>query len=182
MSKSSIKKIPIGNIKPYWRNPRNNKDAVQKVADSIERYGYNSFITVDKNNTIITGHTRHKALKQLNYTDVEVIVLDLDEQKAKEFRIVDNKTSEWAEWDENLITELREIVEIDFMDEFFEEDLTFVIDESTGADAFKPIDQKQVDKTKSKLENQFQDTTSQYENSVHSVICPNCGEEFDVRR
>lgn len=182
MSKSSIKKLPIGNIKPYWRNPRDNKEAVAKVAESIERYGYNSYITVDTNNVIVTGHTRHKALRQLNYTEVEVIVLDLDEQKIKEFRIIDNKTSEIAEWNDDLIPELREIVEIDFVDDFFEEDLSFLLDESTGSESFKDISEEAVKKKTDELTSKFESPKDLYAKQVEEIICPACGEEFEVKR
>lgn len=182
MSKSSIKKLPIGNIKPYWRNPRDNKEAVAKVAQSIERYGYNSYITVDKNNVIVTGHTRHKALKQLNYTEVEVMVLDLDEQKIKEFRIIDNKTSEIAEWNDDLIPELREIVEIDFVDDFFDEDLSFVLDESTGSESYNPVTDENVEKKSKELTDKFVDPKQLYGKQFEEVICPACGEEFEVKR
>ena len=107
--KPKIEKIDINDIQPYWRNPRENREAVAKVKKSIAEYGYNSFITIDKNNVIITGHTRHKALKELGKTKVNVIRLDLNDKKAKEYRIIDNKTSEYANWTDDLLLELREI-------------------------------------------------------------------------
>jgi ParB-like chromosome segregation protein Spo0J len=182
MKKLSTKTIPIGNIKPYWRNPRDNKEAVKKVAESISRYGYNNLIAVDKNNVIITGHTRHKALKQLNYSEVEVAVLDLDEQKAKEYRIIDNKSSEIAEWNDDLIPELREIVEIDFVDEFFDEDLSFLLDESTGSESFTDITEDVVKKKEKELNNKYSDNETEYKKQIFEAICPECGAEFDVRR
>lgn len=180
--KLKTKTLAIGNIKPYWRNPRDNREAVKQVASSIERYGYNNLIAVDKNDVIITGHTRHKALKQLGYSEVEVAVLELDEQKAKEYRIIDNKSSEIAEWTDDLIPELREIVEIDFVDEFFEEDLSFLLDESTGTESFVPVTEEKVEKKTEQLESRFNDGGKSYSESVHQTICPACGEEFDVRR
>ena len=94
-----IEKININDIKPYWRNPRKNAEAVEAIKNSIQRYGYNSPILIDKDNVIIAGHTRFLALRDMEKKEVEVIRLDLDEEKAKEFRIVDNKSNELSLWD-----------------------------------------------------------------------------------
>lgn len=117
-----IEKRSIDLIKPYWRNPRKNDDrAVEAVKESIKRYGYTQPIVVDKNNIIIAGHTRYKALRQLGYKSVAVVVSDLDEEKAKQYRIADNKTAEMSEWDEDLLLfELREIEELEDMTAFFD--------------------------------------------------------------
>lgn len=115
-----IQEVHIDTIKPYWRNPRNNDKAVEAVKKSISEFGYNSPIVVDKENVIIAGHTRYKALRQLGYDDIAVIVLDISKDKAKQYRIADNKTSEKSTWDEDLLMfELREIEEIQDMDLFF---------------------------------------------------------------
>ena len=83
MAKKKIVKVDINSVKPYWRNPRDNEDAVSKVKKSIEDYGYNSYITVDKNNVVITGHTRLMALKELGNTEVDVMQLDLSDKKSE---------------------------------------------------------------------------------------------------
>ena len=57
--------MPIGDVKPYANNPRNNKDAVDKVAASLKEFGFRQPIVVDKNMVVIAGHTRLLAAKKL---------------------------------------------------------------------------------------------------------------------
>lgn len=115
-----IQTIHIDLIRPYWRNPRNNDKAVEVVRESIKRYGYNQPIAIDTDNVIIAGHTRYKALRELGYENIACVVLDIDEEKAKEYRINDNKSNEFADWDDDkLMFELREIEELEGMEVFF---------------------------------------------------------------
>lgn len=93
-----ILKLNIDLIKPYWRNPRKNEKAVDAVVESIRRYGMNVPLVVDANHVILTGHTRYKALRRLGVSEVPVIVMDMDEKKARQFRIADNKAHEFSEW------------------------------------------------------------------------------------
>lgn len=117
-----IEKRNIDLIKPYWRNPRKNDKAIEAVKSSIKKYGYNQPIVVDKKDVIIAGHTRYKALRQLGFKNVAVVVLDIDEDKAKQYRIADNKTAEKSEWDDDLLMfELREIEELEDMIDFFDD-------------------------------------------------------------
>lgn len=91
---------------PYENNPRHNEQAIDIVANSIIEFGFKVPIVVDKDNIIITGHTRVKAAKKLNMEEVPVIVAtDLSEEKIKAFRIADNKTAEYATWDMEKLNE-----------------------------------------------------------------------------
>lgn len=91
--------VDIDKIVPYWRNPYDNNDtAVSGVATSIEELTYFNPIIVDKQMTIICGHTRYKALKKLGVKRVVVMVSNLDELDAKSYRIADNKTTELSNW------------------------------------------------------------------------------------
>lgn len=117
-----LEKRNIDLVKPYWRNPRNNEKSIELVKESIRQYGYNQPIVVDKDDIIVAGHTRYKALRQLGYEEVTVVVLDLPEDKAKQYRIADNKASEQSTWNEDLLMfELREIEELQDMTIFFQE-------------------------------------------------------------
>ena len=121
-----IIKIKPSELKPYINNPRKNDEAIAKVASSIEEFGFKQPIVVDKNNTIIVGHTRWKAALKLDLKEVPVLIAeDLTKAQAKAYRIADNKTNEFAEWDFPLLdVELEELKEMDFDYDFgFEEGL-----------------------------------------------------------
>ena len=102
-------------ITPYAQNPRKNDEAVDKVAASIQEFGFKQPIVVDKDGTIIVGHTRYKAAQKLGLETVPVLVADdLTEEQAKAYRLADNKTNEFAEWDFELLDlELFDIDDID---------------------------------------------------------------------
>lgn len=108
-------KLSLDKIKPYEKNPRKNDMAVEAVMKSIEQCSYVAPIIVDENYVILAGHTRYKALKRLNCAEVEVVVKAglTDEQKRK-YRLLDNKTNEFAEWDFDLLPD--ELDGLDFGD------------------------------------------------------------------
>ena len=85
------------------------------VAGSIKEFGFKNPIIIDKEKVIIAGHTRLKAAIKLGLTEVPIIqVEDLTEQQIKAFRIADNKTSEYAEWDMELLEIELEGLEFEF--------------------------------------------------------------------
>lgn len=110
----------------YENNPRNNEYAVEGVANSIREFGFKVPIVIDKNNVIVSGHTRYLACKELGIETVPCIVADdLTDEQIKAFRLADNKVSEVALWDfDKLNMELAEI-EIDMTDFGFSEPLEF---------------------------------------------------------
>lgn len=108
----------LGEITPYEKNPRNNEKAVDYVAKSIKEFGFKVPIVVDKNGVIIAGHTRYLASKKLGLEEVPVIYADdLSDEQVKAYRLADNKVSEQASWNEDLLLEeLSGIVNIDMED------------------------------------------------------------------
>lgn len=105
----------VGDLIPYEKNPRNNEQAVDKVANSIREFGFKVPIVVDKYNVVVCGHTRLKAAKKLGLTEVPCVYADdLTDQQIKAYRIADNKVSELASWDDELLTqELEDITDFD---------------------------------------------------------------------
>lgn len=94
----------IDDLRPYERNPRKNAKAVDKVADSLKIYGWQQVIVVDKDHIIIAGHTRWLAAKKLKMEKVPVFIAHhLTPEQVKAYRIADNRLSEEAEWDSNLL-------------------------------------------------------------------------------
>lgn len=135
---NEIKTIDINKIKPYAKNPRKNNNAVDKVAASIKEFGFQQPIVVDKEGIIIAGHTRYKAAIKLGLTDVPVVYADnLTDEQVKAYRLADNKTNEFAEWDMDLLVgELGELKEFSFdMTPFgFEEESAEVIEDNFDVD------------------------------------------------
>lgn len=119
-----VKNVNIQDVKPYPRNPRNNDDGVDAVANSIKEFGWQQPIVVDKDNVIIVGHTRYKAAKKLGMKQVPVVVADkLTDEQVKAYRLADNKTGELTTWDTDLIDdELNDILDIDMSNFGFKND------------------------------------------------------------
>jgi ParB-like chromosome segregation protein Spo0J len=101
-----IKMVKVDDLKPYENNPRFNDDAVKYVANSIKEFGFKVPMVIDKNNVIVTGHTRYKACLELGIKEVPCVVADdLTEEQINAFRLVDNKTSEFSLWNYELLSE-----------------------------------------------------------------------------
>lgn len=104
----NIREIATSRLQEYENNPRNNDLAVEKVKYSIQRFGFLFPVVVDLNYVIVAGHTRVRACRELGIQSVPCIVADeLTEEQVNFFRLVDNKTSEYSDWDfETLKSEL----------------------------------------------------------------------------
>jgi site-specific DNA-methyltransferase (adenine-specific) len=120
-----VEQLKLSDIKPYDRNPRKNDRAVETVMTSIKEFGFQQPIVVDKNNVIVVGHTRFRAAKKLNLKTVPVLIANqLNEDQIRAYRIMDNKSNEFAEWDlDLLLAEMKELDgRIDMMLTGFRED------------------------------------------------------------
>ena len=96
--------VAIDQLKKWDKNPRDNTQAIDKVADSIKRFGFAAPIIARKEDqTIIAGHTRFAAAQKLGLDKVPVRFMDLDPADAKLLALADNKLGELAEWDQPLL-------------------------------------------------------------------------------
>lgn len=143
----NVQEIKLKDIKPYGKNPRKNDDAVPYVAESIKQFGFKVPIVIDKNNVIVAGHTRYKAAKKLGFKSVPCIIADdLTDEQIKAFRLADNKVSEKAERDLDLLdSEIEGIFDIDMTDFGFElesEELEAEEDEYQGTVPEDPVTRK----------------------------------------
>ena len=125
MEKIKIEYLKTDELTPYTNNPRNNDEAVDYVANSIEEFGFKVPCVIDSEKNVVCGHTRLKAAKKLGIKEVPCIVADdLTEEQIDAFRLADNKTAEIATWDfEKLEIELESISGIDMSEFGFDIDL-----------------------------------------------------------
>lgn len=115
--------LQLSQIKPYEKNPRKNDSAVDAVAESIKQCTYVAPIVVDENNVILAGHTRYKALQKLGRNECECIVKSgLSEEQKRKYRILDNKTNDFALWDDDLLAGELEGLDFDGFDFGFDLD------------------------------------------------------------
>jgi len=108
---------PIERLAPYQRNPRTHtEEQVTQIAASIAEFGFCNPILVDSRDGIVAGHGRLLAAKKLGLSEVPVIVLDhLDETQRRAYLLADNRLSELAGWDHELLAlELKELAEAGF--------------------------------------------------------------------
>lgn len=144
----------INEVTPYINNPRDNEAAVDKVAASIAEFGFKVPIVIDKDNVIVTGHTRRLAALKLGLKDIPCIYADdLTPAQIKAFRIADNKTSEFASWDDEMLrVELEALKELDVdlkqtaFDEWELDNLLNPIDEETFSGFFEPTEPTSTEK------------------------------------
>ena len=100
----NIQNLSLTDIRPYARNPRKNDEAVKNVAASIREFGFLVPLVIDANHEIVAGHTRYKAAKSLGLKTVPCVIADeLTEDQIRAFRLADNKVSEAAQWDMDLL-------------------------------------------------------------------------------
>lgn len=95
----------LADLKPADYNPRKKLEPgdpeYEKIARSIEEFGYCDPIIINKDGTIIGGHQRASVLKSLGYTEADCIVVDLGKQDEKALNIALNKIG--GQWDMSLL-------------------------------------------------------------------------------
>jgi DNA modification methylase len=148
-----IIQMPLSDLVPYENNPRINDHAVDAVASSIREFGFKVPIIVDKENVIVAGHTRLKAVIRLGLDTVPVIIADdLTPEQVKAFRLADNKTAEMAYFDiGKLQIELAGIEDIDMAEFGFDLELD-TLNLSSESEAEPEQDDIDVDKEKEAIE------------------------------
>ena len=135
-------------IMPYENNPRNNDGAVDAVAASIQAFGFQQPIVLDRNGIIIAGHTRYKAAQKLGLETVPCVVADeLTPEEVRAYRLADNKTGELAGWDFSALEKELAAIEMD-MSEFgfgeHEPNMNALDDLFAPAPEKEPEDPKQI--------------------------------------
>lgn len=110
-----VDNCPIEKVIPYRKNPRINDKAIKYIEKSLIEFGWQKPLLVDKSGVLIAGHARLVAARNLGMKEVPIHVSsDLSESQVRAYRIVDNRSSEFSEWDEDLlIDELQDLFEFD---------------------------------------------------------------------
>ena len=159
-----IQQLKLDELIPYKDNPRINQEAVGIVKNSLQKFGFKQPIVIDKNYEIIVGHTRYYAARELQIKEVPCLIAeDLSEAEIKAYRIMDNKSSEYAAWNFGLLT--KEMQDIADLQEF---DLKFTgFSENEINDMLGEVDANTID-----------DEDIPKMDELDQMECPNCGYKF----
>ena len=91
--------LPLGVIKPYWKNPRINEETIKALVETIPEIGFNVPIVVDENYVIVKGHARFGAAARLGMQELPCIISHNDDDLNRLDRIADNRVFELSQWD-----------------------------------------------------------------------------------
>jgi hypothetical protein len=111
-----VKERPVDSLRPHPKNPRTHSaKQIRQIADSIRTFGFTTPLLIDATGTVIAGHGRLRAAKQLGLATVPTIRLDhLSKEQIRALVIADNKLAELAGWDQDLLAlELQGLAELE---------------------------------------------------------------------
>ena len=97
----------IEELKPDPANTRHHsKKQIRQIANSIETFGFNVPILIDRDGKVIAGHGRLLAARELGMTEVPTLCLDhLTRAQVSAFMIADNRLSELGAWDDRMLAQ-----------------------------------------------------------------------------
>ncbi len=115
-SKLIFKTFKTSDLIEYARNPRNNDAVVDKMVGCIKEFGFRIPIVAKSDGSVVDGHLRLKAARKLGLEEVPVVIADdLSEAQIKAFRLIANQSTNWADWDEELLKiEFQELEKLNF--------------------------------------------------------------------
>lgn len=156
-----IEKVNINDITMYENNAKEHPEwQIEQIKKSIQEFGFNDPIAIDEKGIIIEGHGRFLALKDLGYTEIEVIRLNhLTEEQKVAYSIAHNKLTMNTEFDlETLKYEINKLQNEEF-------DLSLL--------GFENIELEEILEEEEVLE--LEEEAEEKSGGERSdLICPNC--------
>ncbi len=148
MTTLNIKQTPIGDLKPFKNNARtHSRKQVRQLVKSIKEFGFTNPVLIDEQSTILAGHGRVLAAKEMGLSDVPCVRLDhMNEAQKRAYILADNKLALNAGWDEGLLAEelgflLSEEVSFDVdITGFSVSEVDMILEDSHKEEAHDPAD------------------------------------------
>src|SRR4051794_2923559 len=112
-----VERRSVASLVPYARNARTHSDAqVAQLAASVLEWGWTAPVLIDESGGLIAGHGRVLAARKLGLLEVPVMVAaGWTEAQRRAYVIADNKLTENAGWDADLLTlEVADLAEMGF--------------------------------------------------------------------
>jgi ParB-like chromosome segregation protein Spo0J len=164
-----IETVKIDSLSLDPANARKHDDRnMETIVGSLRRFGQQTPIVVDKSNVVRAGNARLEAAKRIGWHTIQIVRTELTSSDAIAYAIADNRTSELAEWDDDilaaqlqgLLTEDEELLDAAGFDE---DELAKLLNEP---------DLDQPDSSTSEVDTDGMEM---------ECTCPRCGFEFDPK-
>lgn len=97
--------VPINDLIPYANNAKKHGvKQINQIRASLREFGFVTPVLIDLDNNIIAGHGRVEAARAEGMSEVPcVLVTNLTEAQRKAYILADNRLSETAAWDTELL-------------------------------------------------------------------------------
>jgi hypothetical protein len=133
----SSKLVAVSSLKHYDKNPRRGN--VKAIAESLQaNKQYRPIVVQKSTNKILAGNHTFRAAKELGWEKIAIVHVDVSDEEAKKIVLADNRTSDLAEYDNEVLLELLETIEApDFGTGYSASDLDLLssISENAAAEA-----------------------------------------------
>jgi len=152
--------IDIDDVKPFSKNPR--KGNVDKIQQSLQANGqYRPIVVNKKTNEILAGNHTWQAAKILGWKKIAATFVDVSKEEAKKIVLIDNKSSDDADYYNETLKELLEDLKNDLDGTgYSESDLnTLIADTMPKTDAFEEWENMP--------DFESEDVSSAYKTTVH---------------
>lgn len=97
--------VAIDSLRPIPGSPRRGN--IDKIMDSLRTNGqYRRVIVNKRNNRVVVNWSVVAAAKKIGWTEIRVVMIDVDEAQEKAIHAVDNRAAEMAHYDEMALCDL----------------------------------------------------------------------------
>lgn len=108
-----VEKAKTADLTSDPKNARkHNEKNIESIAASLQAFGQQKPIVVDKHGIVIAGNGTLEAARSIGWIDINIVRTELEGSQATAFGIADNRTGELAEWDKeelaNILSELQQ--------------------------------------------------------------------------
>lgn len=166
------------NLKFDPRNARtHDRENIEAIKASLERFGQQKPIVIDKSGTVIAGNGTLQAALELGWDSIKVVCSELDADGLKAFALADNRTAELAGWDEEILVSLLEEISEDMVslgfDESFLEELQEMSSSYLDEDEEEPSPEEPDDVSESEDDEDDEDVEEEGEDAIEpSSVSP----------
>lgn len=109
-----LETIKLSELNPAEYNPRTiTKEEFEGLKKSLETFGQQENLIVNKDMTVISGHQRLEAMKALGWTEAVCNMVDLDKHQEKKLNVIMNSTAISGKYDDLKLSEILEELKLD---------------------------------------------------------------------